>query len=140
MHFYLSFKYLLKNIKCQKLIKCSALQKYLTIFEMDVDFFFFFIGTTAVSAWVNWLLVFHHLDDFLVVQGEHNVCTRTVLTSKLDLCEPMVFRASSVLWNSFPSFVFLAEFNLPHFVACVLICGVYIHYGYINVFPPTPIE
>src|SRR5678815_2187937 len=48
----------------------------------------------------------------------HEFCV-DVGNSRLVRCGASFFPATSVLWKSLPSSVFPAEFNLPHFKACV---------------------
>src|SRR5678816_2064183 len=48
----------------------------------------------------------------------HEFCV-DVGNSRLVRCGASFFPDTSVLWNSLPSSVFPAEFNLPHFKACV---------------------
>src|SRR5678816_523101 len=50
----------------------------------------------------------------------HEFCV-DIGNSKLVRCSASFFPATSVLWNSLPFSVFPAEFNLPHFKACVYV-------------------
>ena len=112
--------------KAKRIINCSALTNALDPLSMRRD-----VGALSLFYWYCSGKMFEgtktpvhfHLYGVLVAQRVH-----CLSNSRLIRCGASSFPATSVLWNSLPSSVFPAEFNLKsfkvhvctHLIICVI--------------------